>query len=350
MTTVAFVALAVMNFGWMIYYGFLYPWLFPEPVHNCEEAWTWTRGDSVVLLMIVAIGQSVAAYVGWKLARKIVSPLEAVSEAARSIASGDFGARARDGKAFGEVERLISDFNRMAERLEKAERELRFSNTAIAHELRTPLTILRGRLQGLVDGVFKPSQDLYRTLLGHIEGLSRLVEDLETLSLCKAGRLELKLRQTDLAIEAEQVLVSVAPLMEAAGIRLESHLDSCWILGDSMRIRQALLAVLDNSCRYASGSTVNLEVRKMRNSGVVRCIDTGPGLPEEAHSLAFERFWRADESRARVSGGSGLGLAVVQAIVGMHGGTAVLRGGEIRGTVVELWFPLDKSPKFPDRG
>lgn len=337
MTIVAFVALSIMFFSWMLYYEVLYPRLFPSaPVTDA-----WSRGDTVVLAIVVATGQTIAAYVGWKLAKKIVSPLEAVAQAARAIEAGDFGARAWDGKAFGEAERLIADFNRMAARLERAESELRFSNTAIAHELRTPLTILRGRLQGLVDGVFQPNPALYRTLLSHIEGLARLVDDLQTLSLCKAGRLELQLEQVDLAVEAEQVIRSIAPLMNEAGILLESQLESSHVLGDSVRIRQALLAVLDNCRRYAAGSTVRVEVQALQASGLVRCRDTGPGLPEEAYSLVFERFWRADDSRGRAGGGSGLGLAVVSAIVRVHRGTAVARRGEQGGMVVELWFPSE---------
>jgi two-component system sensor histidine kinase AdeS len=186
-TMVSFFGLGFMFFGLLLYYYFIYEWLFPGGQYTEE----WFPSDFVVLGVIVSIGQLTATLVGWRLARKVVLPLEAVGESARSIAEGNFGARAKvTRKVFGEAERLMADFNVMAARLENAEAELRYSNTAIAHELRTPLTILRGRLQGLSDGIFAPSPTFYDGLLAHIDGLTRLVEDLRTLGLFTADRLE----------------------------------------------------------------------------------------------------------------------------------------------------------------
>lgn len=336
MTIVNVVALTAMFFGWIAFYA-VYDWLFPKAPYTDD----WTSFDFGVLAAIILVGQFTAALVGWRLAGEVTAPLAVVGEAARSIAQGNFGARATlEAKIFGEAERLLSDFNSMAARLEAAEMELRYSNTAIAHELRTPLTILRGRLQGINDGVYAPSQQLFESLVAHVDGLARLVEDLRTLGLFSADKLELTTKRIDLANEVDGVLQSVGPDLSAAHIRVESNLLPAYVDADAARIRQALLALLENVRRYARGSSVLVETLIDNHHAVLRVADTGPGLPAEEYNRAFERFWRADTSRRRARGGSGLGLSIVRAIAESHGGKATIGPNNSVGTVVELQFPL----------
>lgn len=338
MGAVTLVALAVMCLGW-VFYLFNYDWLFPNVPDS--DQWEWTRQDFETLGILGMIGLVTAGVVGTKLASKVVRPLAAVATAARAIAAGDFSARAQTTRrGFGEADLLISDFNTMASRLERAEAELRFSNSAIAHELRTPLTILRGRLQGLADGVFVPNDDLYRSLLSHVDGLSRLVEDLRTLGLVNAGRLELQLETVDLAREVEAVISAVEPELLGAGVTIDVDLQTTWIQADSTRIRQAMLAILDNARRYAPRSAVNVQTQVAALNCLIRCSDSGPGLPKGTHEKVFERFWRLDDSRSRMSGGTGLGLSVVRAIARAHGGDATARPNPGGGTVVEISLPL----------
>lgn len=343
MTIVNLVALAAMVFGWMAFLA-VYDWLYPKTPYPED----WTAFDIVVFGGIILIGQLTAGVVGWRLVVKIVAPLAAVGTAARSVAEGNFSARAKlDEKIFGEAEQLLADFNAMAVRLEAAEAELRYSNTAIAHELRTPLTILRGRLQGLNDGVYTPNSELFDSLVAHVDGLTRLVEDLRTLGLFSASKLQLTPERIDLADEAEAVLHSMMPDLAAAGIRLETVLEPVSVEADEARIRQALLALLENACRYAGGSVVRVETRIENGRAVLRVSDTGPGLSADEYERAFERFWRADTSRTRARGGSGLGLSVVRAIAESHGGEALIRQNTGGGIVVELILPLT-SPEMPD--
>lgn len=337
-SAVTLLALAVMFFGGILY-CYNYEWLVPVAIQGEESDWVLT--DFIALAIFVAISLVAAGIVGWRLARRILRPLETVAKALRSITSGDFSARAEVVQnGFGEAETLISDFNTMAWRLETAESELRFSNSAIAHELRTPLTILRGRLQGMADGVFPPTRELYGNLIAHVDGLTHLVEDLRTLGLASAGHLDLELEMVDLAREVEAIAGAMEPETAAAGIRLEQDLQSVPCKVDRNRVRQALLAVLDNAHRYAPHSTVHMQTFVSGLTGIIRCSDSGPGVPPESHEKMFERFWRADESRSRKSGGSGLGLAIVRAILRAHGGDAVARTSPSGGLVIEISLPL----------
>lgn len=340
MSVLTLSAFAVMFFGWVLY-AYLYDWLFPDAPYTNK----WSTSDFAVLGLILAIGLTAAAVVGWRLAQSVVRPLESVASAVRSITGGDFSARAETiDTAFGEALSLIADFNSMAGRLENAEAELQYSNSAIAHELRTPLTILRGRLQGLADGLFAPTPDLYGRLLAHVDDLARIVEDLRTLALSNAGRLELKLDNVDLAEEVDAATASVEEDLAGAGIRVKRDLGRAVAVADRARIRQVLFAVLDNVRRYAPKSTIVIQTRRTKDRVFIRCSDNGPGLPPGAESRAFERFWRADESRARASGGSGLGLAVVQAIARAHGGDASVTNGSGKGTLIEVWLPAKVLP------
>ncbi|MGG6897673.1 ATP-binding protein [Rhizobium sp. BR 315] len=333
-TIVAFVSLSVMFFGFLIY-GWVWDWLFPGAISSDE----WAPTDFVVLAINVAIGQAVGAYVGWRLARRLVKPLITVAHAARTIAEGDFTGRATGQGTFGEADRLIEDFNQMAEKLQRAEKELQYSNSAIAHELRTPLTILRGRMQGLADGVYEPSQDAFLGLVKHIDSLTRIVEDLKTLSLMNAGRMELQISSFDLAAEVGDTLDTMRPALSAQRLELVVNMLSAPLNADRARVRQVVLALIDNAARYAPGS--RLEVRTFMRGGfaILQVSDTGPGMTPLEQEYAFERFWRADEARSRRAGGSGLGLSVVKAIAEAHGGKAMIESRKGGGTTVRVTIP-----------
>lgn len=340
MISLTLLAFAVVYFGLTAYFFFFYEWLYPEYTNDD----VLRTGDIITLGLLLGIGISTASLLGWFLARRIVDPLKSVANAARKVANGDFSARAslRQGN-FGEARDLVNDFNQMAERLQRAETELQYSNSAIAHELRTPLTILRGRLQGLLDGAFSPSTEFYDRLIGHVDDLSAIVEELRTLALSNAGKLDLQHTRLDLAVEAESVLISLEDQFEKAGIITVPALCQAITIADRWRLRQAFVALLENCCRYAPQSTVYVETGVSGEYVFFRCRDTGPGLPEESRLRAFERFWRADNSRGRDKGGSGLGLSIVKAIAQAHGGDAKILPPINPGLEVEIRLPIRET-------
>lgn len=336
MVALTLMAALIVYLGLMAYFLFIYEWLYPES----DQAAVWRTADTVMVLLLLAFGLLTASGIGWRLARRIVEPLKSVAEAARRIATGDFTARATlPTRSFREAADLLADFNGMAERLERAEAELAYSNSAIAHELRTPLTILRGRLQGLSDGVFDPTPQLYERLIAHVDHLSTIVEELRTLALSTAGQLDLKCSRFDLADVAGAVVNGLEAELTAVGIVVTRSLAPAEIVADPARLRQAFVAVLENCRRYAPQSRVHVETFSDGGEVVFRCSDTGPGLSEEDQARAFDRFWRADESRGRDLGGSGLGLPIVRAIARAHGGEARIVTRPIPGLTMEIRLP-----------
>lgn len=329
-------AFAVMYGGMTLFYFFLYPALYPDAALDEK----WQLADFIVLGLILATGIIAASLVGWRLAQNIAKPLHSVAVAARAIAAGDFTARAdRVRWSFGEANSLLADFNTMAERLQKTESELKYANSSIAHELRTPLTILRGRLQGLHDGAFQPTPELYMRLIDHVEDLSTIVEELRTLAMANAGRLELDVQPADFATDLEAVLASVDRDLSAAGITLRKNLQPAQTHADRAKLRQAMHALLQNCIRYAPSSSVSVETGRSLDFAFIRISDTGPGLSAEGRERAFDRFWRADDSRTRARGGSGLGLPIVRSIARAHHGEASIIDREGPGLTVEIRLP-----------
>lgn len=176
------------------------------------------------------------------------------------------------------------------------------------------------------------------TLIAQVDGLTLIVEDLRTIGLFNARRLRLNLADTDLAVVVKSGLAMVSVELEDAGMPVVLKLSTTRVRADDDRVRQALVALLTNAIRYAPGGRLLIEVFPQGAEGVLRCTDSGPGLPSGAADFVFEPFWRADESRGRSNGGSGLGLAVVKAIAEAHGGSVAARS-EGGGATFELRLP-----------
>ena len=298
------------------------------------------QGDLVQNVLIFLAAGFIFA-LGYIMFGRMGQGLVSVAGAAKRIADGDLTARATlVSLASREEAQLTRDFNHMASSLQRAERELAEGTAAIAHELRTPLTILRGRLHGIADGVFQLRAEEVQGLLYQVEGLGRIVDDLQTLSLANSDRMVLDLAQTDLAQEVERVLVAIRPDLLAAGLSPTLHLTPTPLTADGARLRQAIGAVLANAERYAQDSGVlRISTRLDGAEAVLEIVDYGPGLPAGISDQAFDRFWRAEESRGRKTGGSGLGLAVVRAIVEAHSGKATLANHDGGGTIFQMRLP-----------
>jgi two-component system sensor histidine kinase AdeS len=283
-----------------------------------------TSGWDLLILGVICMGGIVLALISaMRLSRRIVRPLHAVSLAAERIAEGKLGARAdTESGGHGETRLLVDNFNTMAGRLEQMADDMLAWNAQIAHELRTPLTILKGRLQGAADGVFELDAAMIRSLLGQVEGLQRLVEDLRSVSLGDSGRLDLRIGEIDPATELEELAHLVEPGLKKAGFGLRMDLMHGRAMVDRARVLQAVMALFDNAQRYADPCELVLMNSFEDGALEIRVIDQGPGLPLDFADSAFQQFSRGRDSVMQHRSGSGLGLSVVRAIARAHGGNA----------------------------
>jgi len=279
----------------------------------------WITVGVLVLIVIPFI-----VVFGLRAARPLSAQVSRLATAAGAVARGEFSTRAGQvKKAPTELVQLTENFNAMTEQLERYDRELRASHVAMAHELRSPLTAAIGRLQGMIDGVFEPEPQQLNMVMKQLQHLSRLTDELHLLSLADAGQLTLSkstLNLTELLLERAAWL---KPQAEAAGVAFEvDPRVVCQYLGDPFRLAQVFTILMENALRYApEGARVSISLRTLSDRQEIVFRDYGPGVPAEFLPAMFERFTRADSSRARHSGGSGLGLSIARAICVAHGGT-----------------------------
>jgi two-component system sensor histidine kinase AdeS len=328
--------------GTYVFYAFAMTYL-PGSI---SDTMVPSRVELVWIVCTIIAALSMAVFVAVRLSRRLITPLNSVAHSLREVAEGKLDARAPlDEQAMGETAQLVRDFNAMAERLQVMTRERDFWNAAIAHELRTPVTILRGRLQGLAEGVFSPSDELFEGLLRQVEGLSRLIEDLRVLSLNDSGHLDVQRVRVRLADELGSVLEAFAPRFATQGFELRSDLDvNMQVECDPVRIRQVLMALLDNALQHADPGP--LRVRLHQADGLVHLSveDGGPGIDDALAAEIFEAFRRGDPARSRKTGGSGLGLAVVKAIAEAHDGHVVVQPVGAGSAFVMSWPARTRVP------
>ncbi|MDR6676210.1 sensor histidine kinase [Pseudomonas oryzihabitans] len=260
---------------------------------------------------------------GFRLSRPLSSQFSAIAAAARRVASGELDTRLDVAEtAPAEVRRLALDFNSLTARLQQYENDVRDSSAILAHELRTPLNAASVRVQGILDEVLPADARQLQLVKRQLDLLNTLVGDLHTLSLAEAGQLALDQRSFALAALVEERLAWFAPQLQAEGVCVELHLDERQqLFADRERIGQLLTILLENFLRYgASGGELEIVQQAQADGLILEFRDRGPGIPEADRERVFHRFWRAESSRARHLGGSGLGLSIARAICVAHQG------------------------------
>jgi len=280
------------------------------------------------LLLAGIAGAGAAAAAGFLLARYIAAPLRALAAASRGVAAGDLSNRVPEG-GNDEIADVAAAFNHMAAALARQDEERRRFMADVAHELRTPLAVLQAEIEALQDGVTEASADRLASLHDEIDLLSRLVQDLRTLSLAEAGELALTLVEQDPADLLQRAVNAVAVQAGATGvdIRLDMAEPLPAVTADADRISQVLHNLLSNALRHARREVVvSASAANQRLRVCVR--DDGPGIPADALPHVFDRFYRADPARSRATGGSGLGLAIARQIVLAHGGSITAANNE----------------------
>jgi signal transduction histidine kinase len=269
--------------------------------------------------------------------QRISAPLDDLLAAAGRLAEGDYAARVPE-KGYREVRSLSRAFNNMASRLSTIDEQRRRLLSDITHELRSPITVLKGNLEGMLDGVYPANEANLRSLLEETNLLRRLVDDLRILALAESGALQLQKEQTDLAALAGETLAAFQSQADAAEVSLAleaaEHLPELDL--DPGRIRQVLANLLTNALRYTpAGGTITLRYRRSDGRTELEVQDTGPGIAAEDLPHIFERFYKSADS-----GGMGLGLAIAKHLVEAHGGTITALSAPGQGTIIRVSLPF----------
>jgi len=322
--------------GGMAALAFLLTRLFEGDGQTAVLVWAGGCGLSLALPLLAG-GVAIRAF------QDVATPLADVMAAADAMAEGDLSARVQvPVRGSGEFARLAESFNRMAEELERADQRRRNLTADVAHELRTPLHIIQGNLEGILDDVYKPTEEHVGATLEETRLLARLVDDLRTLSLAEAGQLPLVWEPVDVTELLADVSTSFSGQAEAAEIdlRVETDGDSSQmtITGDVGRLDQMLGNLMTNALRHTPpGGGITLRAEPSGDGVRITVRDTGEGIPAENLPYVFDRFWRGDRSRSHACGaGSGLGLAIARQLVRAHGGHIGVESEPGRGTTFTI--------------
>ena len=280
------------------------------------------------------------------VSRQALKPVTTLTAAARRLGRGDLKQRVRSGGS-GEVGELARTFNSMASDLERAEEQRKTMVADVAHELRTPLTNIQGYLEAMQDGLVEPGPEAISTVHAQVLHLARLVEDLRLIASAEAGTLSLD--RNPESIE-ELVRTSVEGFRARAdasrvGLTLELTQGFAPLDVDRTRIMQVIGTLLDNALTHTGeGGRISVSVDAGPVNGDVRVSveDSGEGMTPEVLGQVFERFYRADASRARSTGGAGLGLTIARRLVEAHGG--MIRATSTLGVGSRFEFDLPFSP------
>jgi len=265
--------------------------------------------------------------VGILLVRRFVNPLAEVIYAARAVANGDLKTRIPT-KGPQDLRSLSNNFNEMASSLERNDRERREMLADVAHELRTPLSVIRGRLEGIVDGIYSENGPQVSMALEQTYVLSRLVEDLRLLTLVETHQLAFEETNVDIGELIERVLNIFSAEAQEKNISLSFNekKGNLFTYVDPQRFEQVLSNLLSNSLRYVpEGGKVWVTANETSNSLQIIVNDNGGGIPNEDLPYIFDRFWRKEKSRTRATGGTGLGLAIAKQLVEAQNGTIEAR-------------------------
>jgi signal transduction histidine kinase len=295
--------------------------------------------DALITRYFWAIGVLLVAVMTPTLFR-LLRPVRELTAAVQRFAAGDRSARVTV-RGRDELATLGAAFNAMGDRIGKEEALRNALVADVAHELRTPLANLRGQIEALQDGLLAPDAAALASLHEEVAILARLVDDLQQLADAESGALQLEPAPVTARAALETAAAGFQPAASARGVTLEVDADPSLVArADPVRLGQILRNLGANALTHTpAGGRVRLAAARDGGAVAFTVEDTGSGIAPEHLPHVFERFYRADPSRTRATGGAGLGLAVVRQLVIAHGGTVAAASEPGRGTRMTFTLP-----------
>ncbi|MEH2239256.1 sensor histidine kinase [Nostoc sp.] len=306
-----------------------------ELVTGFELAWQRST------LWSVLVGTTAAGGLSYWVSRRIMQRLTEMEQITQKFAAGQMDARLPVSD-IPELSGLSASFNRMAASLEGVEARRREVIGDMTHELRTPLTVVRGYLEELADGEIEASPEIYRRLARETRRLERLVNDLQELSKAEAGYLPINIQQVNLRPLLESLVEKFTDQLLEDGPVLLLQCPSVLplVLADIDRTEQVLVNLLGNAVRYTNEGLITIRVGTEASQLWIAVMDTGIGIAPENLPHVFERFWRADQSRDRHSGGTGIGLTISHRLIELQGGQIQVESELGVGSTFRFFLPL----------
>jgi signal transduction histidine kinase len=339
-------AIKLQNNGTLV--GYLVPKGGPGSSGSSEEL--LLQRLNMAALISALVGGGLALLLGLFLSARLIRPIHQLTSASEKMTDGDLSQRVQvTGK--DELAVLGNTFNNMAASLQNAE-EIRKSMTAdIAHELRNPLSIQKAQLEALEDGIYPLTKENLLPIMEQNQALNRLVDDLRTVAMVDAGQLDLEFVPIDISSLVDRVATRFRPQAESKSVQIicniQHNISKMYL--DPGRIEQILNNLLSNALRFTpDGGSIQITLRQTQAVVQISVRDSGPGISEEALAHIFERFYRADKSRSRTDGGSGLGLTIAKQLTEAHNGVLTAANHPEGGAVFTIALPFYSNQELSD--
>lgn len=292
------------------------------PYFYSENDFEFLSKLSSLLFLIALISLLVSILLGSQIAKRMSKPILDTISATGQISKGDYKIRIQDRSNLSEIDNLIESVNQLASSLDKQEQLKRQLTSDVAHELRTPLTTLRITLEAMMDGILEPSLERLKSSFDEVIRITNIVKDLESLAILEDGNLKLELSQVNLVDLTQQVIKKLEHQVEEKEMNISIVGTCSMIMVDGFRMTQVIINLMSNAIKYTQPKgIIRIEFSESTDEVVMKFVDNGCGISKDELPYIFERFYRADKSRNRKTGGSGIGLTIVKSIINAHGGS-----------------------------
>lgn len=285
-----------------------------------------------MLIVAAAIAGILAFGLGTYMAGRLSTPISKAIRAAEQISEGNFQDRIAEKSTTTEIVELTQTINRLADTLGKQEQLRKRMTADVAHELRTPIANLQSHLEAMIDGIWKPDTERLSSCHDEAVRLAKIVGDLETLARYDGENMTLHKVYFELSALVRKISLGFQKQFQEKQIEFHLLESEQFLTADQDKVTQVLVNLISNALKYTTeGGKVEVKVEGDASAVRVRIKDSGIGIAEEDLPYIFERFYRADQSRSRATGGSGIGLAIAKSLTEAHGGrllvTSVLGEG-----------------------
>ncbi|MBO3313688.1 sensor histidine kinase [Clostridium perfringens] len=279
---------------------------------------------------------------GFIISRSITRPINKLMTKAKYISKGEYDKKIEINTDILEINDLINSINNLSQSIKEQENIRKRLTGDISHELKTPLTNIQSHLEAMIDGIWEPTEERLLSVKEEAERLSSLVSDMQKLNKYDESSIKLKKDNVNISDIICFVIFQFSNLAKSRNIKIEYEKKNINLYCDKDKITQALVNILSNAIRYSNeGSTIFIEEKLKDNKVIISIEDQGIGISEEDLKYVFERFYRADKSRTRATGGTGIGLTIVKSIVSSHGGEVKLESKLGEGSKFTIILPKE---------
>lgn len=315
---------------------------FYGPIFYMQNELVFLDIVNKIILGIGALLILASTIMGFIISRSIIRPINKLMTKAKYMSKGEYDKKIEINTDILEINDLINSINNLSQSIKEQENIRKRLTGDISHELKTPLTNIQSHLEAMIDGIWEPTEERLLSVKEEAERLSSLVSDMQKLNKYDESSIKLKKDNVNISDIICFVIFQFSNLAKSKNIKIEYEKKNINLYCDKDKITQALVNILSNAIRYSNeGSTIFIEEKLKDNKVIISIEDQGIGISEEDLKYVFERFYRADKSRTRATGGTGIGLTIVKSIVSSHGGEVKLESKLGEGSKFTIILPKE---------